>query len=290
MPITTPEHYIQHLNGDSDHFQHVLEHLFIPAVEGAGLTPIPPVVRGNDLIHAELIKNLENADLVLCDMSSLNPNVFFELGIRTALNKPVSIVKDDNTKKIPFDTSIINIHTYSSSLEPWTLEENVNNLTTHLNDGIEKGEPENSLWKYFGAKSQANLNIEQNPDDQMNLLLKEVEGLRRDIRSEKASNRIKSGEDIREGVPPFNYDPRRGSYSRSDLALPGPIMIDRANRFAEELRSIFSEFNIDYELTTREEIIDIILLSKPENLDLIKSLIRETGMRYSIPWTLQHRY
>lgn len=55
-------------------------------------------------------------------MSLLNPNVFFELGIRTALNKPVCMVTDERTKKIPFDTNIISYHTYNSKLEPWNLE------------------------------------------------------------------------------------------------------------------------------------------------------------------------
>ena len=49
---------------------------------------MPPTASGSDLIHAKIIKNLETADLVLCDMSALNPNVFFEFGMRTALNKP----------------------------------------------------------------------------------------------------------------------------------------------------------------------------------------------------------
>lgn len=40
---------------------------------------------------------VEEADMVLCDMSRLNANVFFELGIRTALDRPAALVKDDQT-------------------------------------------------------------------------------------------------------------------------------------------------------------------------------------------------
>ena len=63
--------------------------------------------------------------MVLCDISSLTANVFFELGIRTALNKPVCVVKDELTTRIPFDTGIINHHTYSSSLSAWTLDKDM---------------------------------------------------------------------------------------------------------------------------------------------------------------------
>ncbi len=73
---------------------------------------------GADLIHAEIIRKLEEADLVPCDRWTLNPNVFFELGIRTALDRPVALVRDDQTAILPFDTGILNTHTYRSALTP----------------------------------------------------------------------------------------------------------------------------------------------------------------------------
>jgi len=76
MPITTPEDYMDYYSGDKDHFKHVLEHLFIPAIEEAGLQPVPPTTKGSEIIHAEIIKNIENSHYVLCDMPILNPNVF----------------------------------------------------------------------------------------------------------------------------------------------------------------------------------------------------------------------
>jgi hypothetical protein len=51
-------------------------------------------MKGTDVIHAQIIRNLEEMPHVVCDISSLNPNVMLELGIRTALNKPVIIVRD----------------------------------------------------------------------------------------------------------------------------------------------------------------------------------------------------
>ena len=98
MPIGTPDS--SQYQGDRDHFKHVLEHLFVPAIEMAGMNPVRPVVKGSDLIHAEIIKQLETAELVLCDISTLNANVFFELGIRTALNRPVCIIRDELTSII----------------------------------------------------------------------------------------------------------------------------------------------------------------------------------------------
>jgi hypothetical protein len=122
MPITTPKEHIGLYQNDSKHFLHVLDCLFIPALENAGFEPIPPKTTGSDVIHADIIQKLSSCELVLCDMSILNPNVFFEFGIRTALNKSVVLVIDDKTEPIPFDTGIINFHKYDSSLASWILD------------------------------------------------------------------------------------------------------------------------------------------------------------------------
>lgn len=101
---------------------HVLEHLFVPAIEAAGFTAIRPTVEGSALIHSEIISNLERADLVLVDISRHNPNVFFELGVRTSLDKPVCLVRDNFTDVLPFDTAGLNTPTYDASLAPWKLD------------------------------------------------------------------------------------------------------------------------------------------------------------------------
>ncbi len=155
MPITTPEQYVNIYGGDRDHFIHVLEHLFTPALAKINYTPIPPMAEGSDIIHAGIIKQLETADLVLCDMSTLNANVFFELGIRTAVDKPACIVKDRLTQLVPFDTSIINYHIYDPSLAPWTLNNEIERLSQHLLKTINSSENRNTLWKYFGLTTRA---------------------------------------------------------------------------------------------------------------------------------------
>jgi len=151
MPITTPKHFVERYKDDADHFAHVLDHLFMPALMNAGFEPVPPKTIGSDLIQAEIIKQLSLCELVLCDMSILNPNVFFEFGIRTSLNKPVALVVDDKTENIPFDTSIINFHRYGSSLDAWSIESEINKLEEHVKNAYKKTKDHNALWKYFGV-------------------------------------------------------------------------------------------------------------------------------------------
>lgn len=58
------------------------------------------------LIHNNIIQNLFSDDIVVCDVSCKNPNVLFELGMRLAFDKPVVIIKDNDTEYI-FDTANI---------------------------------------------------------------------------------------------------------------------------------------------------------------------------------------
>ncbi|WP_375267316.1 hypothetical protein [Planktotalea sp.] len=56
----------------------------------------------SNLIHKEILQNIYDDDLIICDVSGRNPNVFFELGVRMATQKPTLIIKDKDTI-CPFD-------------------------------------------------------------------------------------------------------------------------------------------------------------------------------------------
>jgi hypothetical protein len=178
MPITTPPELVASYGNDPDHFEHVLEMLFVPAVSAIGYEPLRPSARGADLIHDEIIRQLETADLVLCDMSSLNANVFFELGIRTALDKPVSLVRDNYTARVPFDAGILNHHTYDAALNAWSLGADVAKLSEHLQHSIDGSDNRNTMWRRFGLTLRAEVPTEANSNEEkLDLLVREITAL-----------------------------------------------------------------------------------------------------------------
>jgi len=184
MPISTPKAMEEKYSGGAEHFDHVYECLFEPSVKEAGYTPISPKAAGSQNIHANIIKNLETADLVLCDMSCLNPNVFFEWGIRTSLNKPVCIVKDELTKDVPFDTGTLHYHTYNSRLEGWGIEDQRTKLARHIEATINKSGEGNELWKHFGIKEMARpFKPADGEKSQLDYLAMQMETLQRKVDS-----------------------------------------------------------------------------------------------------------
>lgn len=139
---------------DEYHWAHVMENLFVKAVKNAGFRAIPPVAEGSQLIHGQIVKHLSEADLVLCDLSSDNPNVFFELGVRTSLNLPIALVQDGTTP-LPFDTSPVNTHFYNPNLTAWDIESEQARLAKHLQLSAKTCDGTNPMWERFGLTVRA---------------------------------------------------------------------------------------------------------------------------------------
>lgn len=77
------------------------------AISRAGM--VPQIVSDSfegDVIQRRIISNLYDNPVVVCDVSGLNPNVMFELGMRITFKQPVVIITDDYGS-IPFDTKVI---------------------------------------------------------------------------------------------------------------------------------------------------------------------------------------
>ncbi len=95
MPISDTQGY------DAGHFDRVFDYLIKPAVIKAGFIPIrADKVQKTDLIMIGIIKQIINSNMCLCDLSSRNPNVLYELGIRQAFNLPVTLIRDSKTPRV----------------------------------------------------------------------------------------------------------------------------------------------------------------------------------------------
>lgn len=78
--------------------------VFEPVLKDAGFEE---VTRADKIgtpgsISYDIVNHIINSELVIADVSDLNPNVFYELAIRNAIQKPVIIIKSEG-QKMPFD-------------------------------------------------------------------------------------------------------------------------------------------------------------------------------------------
>ncbi|MFO3905730.1 hypothetical protein AAHD62_14555 [Enterobacter hormaechei] len=134
MPIADHPDYPQ------GHFTRVYNHIIKPACEAAGYK----VIRADDakashMIMFDILKNIIECDMAICDLSSKNANVFYELGLRQAFNKKTILITDGLTNT-PFDITGFRYVKYSESLRVDTVEQDILEITAMLKETESAGE------------------------------------------------------------------------------------------------------------------------------------------------------
>ena len=111
MPISDADGY------EKGRFLRVYEDIVKPAVEAADFTSRrADEVKETNFIHLDILKKLIDAPIAICDLSSRNPNVLFELGIRQAFDKPVVLIQEKGTPKI-FDIGPLRYLEYDKGMK-----------------------------------------------------------------------------------------------------------------------------------------------------------------------------
>ncbi|WP_157013600.1 hypothetical protein [Sphingomonas parapaucimobilis] len=125
MPIATMPDY------PAGHWEAMLE-LISRGVSKAGMKPQPVWANGPaDVIQERIVRNLYEQPYAVCDVSGLNPNVMFELGIRLAFGKPTIIV-NDGVIRAPFDIGPAEYVPYDRSLHFQVAEDFVVRLAAKI--------------------------------------------------------------------------------------------------------------------------------------------------------------
>jgi len=90
----------------------VLKHIIDPVCKELDFKVIRvDQINSVDKIDNTIIEHLQSSDLVIADMTEHNPNAFYEIGFRHALNKPLIPIKEEETS-IPFDLANLRTITY----------------------------------------------------------------------------------------------------------------------------------------------------------------------------------
>lgn len=97
-----------------EEFEAVYTDFIKTVLEGAGLN----VDRADDIesqqnILKDIVEQIDKSDLVVADLTGVNPNVFYELGLAHAFRKPV-ILLTQSIEEIPFDLKSYRLLEYST--------------------------------------------------------------------------------------------------------------------------------------------------------------------------------
>ena len=82
----------------------VFQHIIKEAVEPLGYACQRALeIPESGIIDEQIKRELRKADLVVADLTERNPNVFYEVGIRHALNQPLITISQGDLGALPFD-------------------------------------------------------------------------------------------------------------------------------------------------------------------------------------------
>lgn len=150
MPIANQPGY------DDQHFSLVYEDIIKPSIINNKFIPVrADETKNTNLIQLDILQSIINCPIAICDISSRNPNVFYELGIRQAFDLPTVLLKD-NVTDAPFDISGLRYVTYSKNMKHRDVLDAVKQLTESIRHTFEKRSDQseiNSIIRLLGLTS-----------------------------------------------------------------------------------------------------------------------------------------
>lgn len=143
------------------------------------------------LIHERIVTNIYNNEIVICDVSSKNPNVMFELGLRLAFDKPTIIIKDEKTN-YSFDIGVVEHLDYPSSLTYYEIIQFKKKLQEKIIATHKKSveEPNFSPFLKSFGKTIVPSSIKNQPIPESQFILEQLNNLTMEIRMLKQNSNL----------------------------------------------------------------------------------------------------
>ena len=181
MPISDQEGY------ETDHFKLVYEDIIKVACIEAGYKPIrADDIKQTNLIQKDILQKILETPMAICDLSSNNPNVLFELGIRQAFDKPVVLIKDKVTKEI-FDLSPLRYTPYMGShiyRDVLKAQISIKEALLSTEKAAEDPKNINSLINLLSLPNPAHLKPQEGYKNSLNyLILQQISDIQHEIKS-----------------------------------------------------------------------------------------------------------
>lgn len=138
-------------------------------------------------ITVQVIEEILESELVIANLTGLNPNVMYELAVRHAVRKPIVTICEDNTK-LPFDIAQERTIFYTDDL--FTVEPLKKKILEKIEISLNEDKSDNPIYRAITRPSILNLDPELKPTDAQEQIMKAIGMLANDIESLKANSNI----------------------------------------------------------------------------------------------------
>jgi O-acetyl-ADP-ribose deacetylase (regulator of RNase III) len=140
-------------------FDYVYHNLIKTAVESLGVEcDRCDEIIDTGSIHAKMFNGIFGADVAIVDVSFMNPNVYYELGVRHALNEHVTLViRKNSNQPPPFNINGLNVLGYDIDNDE-KLNASKKMICDYVKNGLEKQSVDSLVHEYLD-----NLKVERKP-------------------------------------------------------------------------------------------------------------------------------
>jgi len=118
--------------------------IYKPAIEQAGLEAVraDTEIFGTGKIIDQIWRGINSASVLIAELTTKNPNVFYELGLAHALRKPVILISS-NQDDVPFDLRHIRVILYDQT-DPFWGQKLTDNIADKIKSAI--NDPEEAIF------------------------------------------------------------------------------------------------------------------------------------------------
>ncbi|MBH0345657.1 hypothetical protein BK731_00605 [Bacillus thuringiensis serovar muju] len=179
--------------------------------------------------NKQVITSILQADLVIANLTTLNPNVMYELAIRHAVRKPVIQICQEGTR-LPFDITEERTIFYTNDMAG--VLELSRNFREMVVQAIEDDEPDNPIYRVIEANTIMK-NVKE--DDPSRFLLNRMDSLENTLFDfmNTVSNNIQERQSL---VKDLNEYERVSSFD---------ITFNNTEDFKPEINNLINEINLD---------------------------------------------
>ncbi|MEH2485875.1 hypothetical protein [Bradyrhizobium sp. AZCC 2230] len=182
------------------------------------------------MIDTQIIVALRDADLVIADLSHLNPNAFYEIGIRHMVSKPIVHMQLDN-QRIPFDVSLYKTVKFSF-LNPETYRKARLDLKAQVSQALaDNYVTDNPVTRALGQQS-----LKETKSSELKVVSDMLSSL--GSRMDALEGRtVRASDDFRDGFRPTGprYADRRPNVVVTTAAQTGDELLSIASRIASAM-------------------------------------------------------
>lgn len=149
----------------------------------------PSIVSASSYLNTfqtNIIQNIANNDLVIVNITDDNPNVMIELGLRLGFDKPIIIIRDNNSSDAPSDIKPLQYLAYTdpTNVDYSIINEFKTTLNTNAIELIEKYEANPHFSQFLGNFKITNVaQVDNNNFENINDALEDISSKLNDIHS-----------------------------------------------------------------------------------------------------------